>query len=197
MSVAVGPAPVLEDVGASEESLRAALAAVLEENRELRRVAAVLYADNAELREDNAELKEDNAELRDRDARREQELERLRVDLAVLQRLLVGRSSERSRPESGGADAGEDAGDAADERAGSDRDSGEQGGDGKPKRGPGARAGRGVAGPDRGSDHRPVEGVLAPACRRDQVAGVRPQGRAPARPGTGCGSSSARTPSAS
>lgn len=124
MSVAVGPALVLEDVGSSEESLRAALAVVLEENRELRRVAAVLYADNAELRE--------------RDARREQELDRLRADLAVLQRLLFGRSSERSRPEPGDADAG----DAAGERAGSDRGSGDQGGDGKPKRGPGARAGR-------------------------------------------------------
>jgi transposase len=121
MSVAVGPALVLEDVGASEGSLRAALAVVLEENRELR---------------------EANAELRERDARREQELERLRADLAVLQRLLFGRSSERSRPGSGGADAGDDGGGAAGERAGSDRGSGEQGGDGKPRRGPGARAGR-------------------------------------------------------
>jgi transposase len=121
MSVAVDLAPVLEDVGASEESLRAALAVVLEENRELREV---------------------NAELRERDARREQELDRLRADLAVLQRLLFGRSSERSRPEPGGAGAGDDAGEAPGEGAGSDRGGGGQGGDGKPKRGPGARAGR-------------------------------------------------------
>jgi hypothetical protein len=34
------------------------------------------------------------------------ELERLRADVAVLQRMLFGRSSERSRPESsGGGDA--------------------------------------------------------------------------------------------
>jgi len=128
MSVAVGPAPVLEDMGASGESLRAAPAVVLEENRELRRVAA--------------ELREDNAELRERDAQREQELDRVRADLAVLQRLLFGRSSERSRPEPGGAGAGDDAGDVAGEGAGSDRGSGDQGGDGKPRRGPGARAGR-------------------------------------------------------
>jgi transposase len=134
MSVAVGPAPVLEDVGASEESLRAALAVVLEENRELRRVAAVLCAENAELREENAELRE-------RDAQREQELDRLRADLAVLQRLLFGRSSERSGPGSGGG-AGDDAGDHVGESAGSDRGGGDRGGDGKPKRGPGARAGR-------------------------------------------------------
>ena len=121
MSVAVGPVPVLGDVGASGESLRAALAVVLEENRQLREV---------------------NAELRERDAQREQELQRLRADLAVLQRLLFGRSSERSRSESGGVDAGDDAGDAAGESAGSDRGCGEQGGDEKPKRGPGARAGR-------------------------------------------------------
>ncbi len=104
---------------------------MLEQNRELRRVAAVLCQENAELRE--------------RDAQREQELERLRADLAVLQRLLFGRSSERSRS-AGGADAGEGAGDAAGDRgqAGSDPGSGEksEGGDGKPKRGPGARAGR-------------------------------------------------------
>src|SRR5512134_1696991 len=130
MSVAVGPAPVLEDVGASEESLRAALTVVLEENRELRRVAAVLCQENAALRE--------------RDAERELELERLRADLAVLQRLLFGRSSERSRPEPGCADAGEvasgDAGDGAGEGAGSGRGSGER--EGKARRGPGARAGR-------------------------------------------------------
>jgi transposase len=122
MSVAVGPALVLEDVGSSEESLRAALAVVLEENRELRRVAA--------------ELGEDNAELRERDARRERELDRLRADLTVLQRMLFGRSSERSRSGPSAGDVGDGAGVG---------DAGEQGGDGGgpgKKRGPGARSGR-------------------------------------------------------
>jgi transposase len=94
--------------------LREALAAALELNRELR---------------------EDNERLRAANAQQAVELERLRADLTVLQRMLFGRSSERSRPEP--AD-----GDGAGEGAGG---SGEQGGDdgGAPKkRGPGARAGR-------------------------------------------------------
>jgi transposase len=103
--------------------LRDVLAAALEANERLARVAEELTAENARLREENARLGE-------RDAQREAELERLRADLAVLQRLVFGRSSERSRPEpsgSGGEDGGGD-------RAGS-------GESGRP-RGPGARAGR-------------------------------------------------------
>src|SRR4249920_2467081 len=85
------------------------------------------------LREENARLREDNARLLARVAERDAELDRVRADLAVLQRMLFGRSSERSRPgptgdaEAGGADAGGDGG----------RGNGQGG-----KRGPGARAGR-------------------------------------------------------
>ena len=91
------------------------LAAALEANRELARLAG-------ELREENARLGAENAE-------QAAELERLRADLAVLQRLVFGRSSERSRPEPPARDDAAGGGDP-----GRDRGSG--------KRGPGARAGR-------------------------------------------------------
>ncbi len=95
------------------------LAAALEANRELARLAG--------------ELREENSQLRAQNAEQAAELEKLRADLVVLQRLVFGRSSERSRPEppSGGEDGGTDAGQ---DRAGS--------GKGGRPRGPGARAGR-------------------------------------------------------
>src|SRR5262245_34828677 len=77
-----------------------------------------------------AELREENARLRAENAEQAAELEKLRADLAVFQRMLFGQSSERSRPGSGGtADSGE--------QQDGDRGSGWAG-----KRGPGARAGR-------------------------------------------------------
>jgi transposase len=122
VSVVAGCALVAEDAQASEALLRAALVAALEENRELREVAA--------------ELREDNSRLREGQAQQAVELERLRADLTVLQRLLFGRSSERSQPGPAGDGAGDGAGGG---QAGLRRD--EDGTD-KPKRGPGARAGR-------------------------------------------------------
>ena len=101
-----------------------ALAAALEANRQLAETAGELRAENARLREDNARLLE-------RDAERDAELDRVRADLAVLQRMLFGRSSERSHPAPGGDDAG------------GDGDPGRDRGSGKAvKRGPGGRAGR-------------------------------------------------------
>jgi len=98
------------------------LAAALDANRELARLAA-------ELREENGRLREENARLRAENAGQAAELERLRADLAVLQRMVFGRSSERSRPEPPGG-----AGDAA---------GGQDAGTGTGRtRGPGARAGR-------------------------------------------------------
>ena len=93
-------AGVAAEAEADAASLREMLAAALEANERLSALAE-------ELREDN---------------------ERLRAELAVLQRMLFGRSSERARPEpppAGGGDAGPD---------GAQRK-------GRP-RGPGARAGR-------------------------------------------------------
>jgi transposase len=92
------------------------LAAALEANRELTRLAG--------------ELGEENARLRAENARQAAELEKLHADLAVLQRVVFGRSSERSRPGPPGSDAAPGAG-------------GRGGGAGAgKKRGPGARAGR-------------------------------------------------------
>lgn len=77
-----------------------------------------------------AELREENAQLREELERRDAELERVNAELAVLQRLVFGRSSERARPEAGQDDGGGDGADHA------------RGGKSSRPRGPGARAGR-------------------------------------------------------
>jgi transposase len=64
--------------------LQDVLAAALKASERLARLAEGLTAENARLWE--------------RDALREGELERLCTELAVLQRLVFGRSSERARP---------------------------------------------------------------------------------------------------
>jgi transposase len=101
------------------------LAEALEANRQLAELAEGALEENARLR---AAL----AEALARDAELDAELEKLRADLSVLQRLLFGRSSERLRPEPPGSDGGA-AGD------GGGRGSGASEG---VKRSPGARAGR-------------------------------------------------------
>ena len=53
---------------------------------------------NGQLSELAGGLAEENARLRARDAERDAQLERMRADLAVLQRMLFGRSSEKTRP---------------------------------------------------------------------------------------------------
>jgi transposase len=110
-------ARVVPDSEGAEASLGDVLAAALDANREMARLAAVLREENARLRAENAELAA--------------ELERVLADLAVLQRMVFGRSSERARPEPS-ADGG-DAGQGRDLRGS---------GTGGKKRGPGARAGR-------------------------------------------------------
>jgi hypothetical protein len=113
--VAAGVVPDSED---AEASLRDVLAAALEANERLARLAG--------------ELREENVRLRAENAAQAAELERLRADLAVVQRMVFGRSSERARPEppaDGGGNAGQ-----ADGAGGGQRK-------GRP-RGPGARAGR-------------------------------------------------------
>jgi hypothetical protein len=112
VTVAAGVVPDSED---AEASLRDVLAAALDANRELARLTAELRAENERLRAENAE--------------QAAELGKLRADLAVLQRMVFGRSSERWRPDppggAGDAAGGQDAGTGAGR-----------------KRGPGARAGR-------------------------------------------------------
>ncbi len=118
----IAGAGVVAETGA-DASLQDVLAAALEANERLARLAEGLTAENARLREENARLRE-------RDALREAELERLRAELAVLRRLVFGRSSERARP---AAARDEDGGGAGRDLAG---------GRGGGPRGPGARAGR-------------------------------------------------------
>lgn len=121
MAVAAGVVWVPEG---AEGSLRDALAAALEANRQFAEAAE-------ELRRDYARVCEENARLREENAVQAAELEELRAGLAVLQRMVFGRSSEKSGPEpAGGDDAG---GDVGRDR----RDGGKNVG-----RGLGARAGR-------------------------------------------------------
>jgi len=97
------------------------LAEALEANRLLAELATGTI-------EDNAELRAQVSVLLQRDAERESEQEELRAQLAVLQKIVFGRSSEKARPEPGGAEDQPAAG-----RDGEKKDV---------KRGPGARAGR-------------------------------------------------------
>jgi transposase len=88
-------ARVVPDSEGAGASLRDVLAAALDANREMARLAAVLREENARLRAENAE--------------QAAELARVRADLAVLQRMVFGRSSERAQPEpsADGGDAGQ------------------------------------------------------------------------------------------
>jgi transposase len=113
VAVAAGVVPDLEG---AEASLRDVLAAALEANREMSRLLG--------------EVREENARLRKANARQAAELEGLRADLAVLQRMVFGRSSERGRARAPVARPGGDGGGDAGGRPASG------------KRGPGARAGR-------------------------------------------------------
>ena len=111
VAVAAGVVPGAEG---AEAPLEVMLAEALEANRRLSELAGGLA--------------EENAWLRARDAERDAEFERMRADLAVLQRMLFGRSSEKASPEPPGGDP-----------AGGGDDGGASKG---VKRGPGARAGR-------------------------------------------------------
>jgi transposase len=115
--------------GASAEELLARALEVIE--RQSARIDE-LARENAELREQNAQLARLNEELRDLVGGQAAQLAEANETIAVLQRIVFGRSSEKSGPAPGdGGDAG-------------------AGGDGKPgggkkkqvRRGPGARSGR-------------------------------------------------------
>jgi transposase len=108
------------------------LAEALEADRQLSELAEGLIGENALLREQVARLAA-------RDAERGAGLGKLRADCAVLQRLLFGRSWEKSRPEPSAA--GDPAAGDGDAAGGGDRDGKRGSGTGR-KRGPGARAGR-------------------------------------------------------
>lgn len=109
----------------SDAGLKAALARVVEANERWERLAEQLRAENAVLRAENAVLRAENERLR-------ADVERVSAELAVLQRLVFGRSSERAGPQGPVGD---------DEQNGQGR-ARRQPGDDRPRRGPGARAGR-------------------------------------------------------
>ena len=100
----------------------------LEANRELSELAERQRAEIAGLREQVARLLE-------RDAERDAELEELRAGLAVLQRIVFGRSSEKSGPAPDGDGDDDDAGAGDGGKPGSGKKK-------QVKRGPGARSGR-------------------------------------------------------
>ena len=87
---------VAAGVDAVPEGAEAWLREALEANRQFAEAAE-------ELRRDNARACEENARLREENAAQAAELEELRAALAVLQRMVFGRSSEKSPA---GADAG-------------------------------------------------------------------------------------------
>jgi transposase len=118
--------------GASAEELLArALVVVEQQSLEIRG----LREENARLREQNAQLVRVNEELRELVGEQSARLAEANESLAVLQRMVFGRKSEKDRAEPAGTGDGDD----------SARDGGgEPSGGGKKnvKRGPGARAGR-------------------------------------------------------
>jgi transposase len=118
--------------GASAEELLARALGVID--RQSARIDE-LVRENAELREENAQLVRVKEELRGLVGGQAARLAEANETLAVLQRMVFGRKSEKDRPEPpGGAGAGDDcAGDGEGEPSGGRK---------KAERGPGARAGR-------------------------------------------------------
>ena len=107
----------------ADAGLRDVLARVVEANERWERLAGQLRAENVELRAETERLRAD--------------VERLSAELAVLQRLVFGRSSERVRPQ---PTAGDD--DDGDDRGGYGEGPGGQQPEKVSPRGPGGRAGR-------------------------------------------------------
>jgi transposase len=91
-----------------------------------------LAGQNAELREENAQLARVNEELRELVGAQAARLAEVNETLAVLQRMVFGRKSEKERPEPAG-DGDDSAGDGGGEPSGGKKNV---------KRGPGARSGR-------------------------------------------------------
>jgi transposase len=118
--------------GASADELLArALVVIEQQSLEI----SELREENAQFREQNAQLVRVSEELRELVGEQAARLAEANESLAVLQRMVFGRTSEKDRPEPAGTGDGDDsAGD----------DGGEPSGGGKRnvRRGPGARAGR-------------------------------------------------------
>jgi transposase len=111
--------------GASAEELLARALEVIERQS----------AEIRDLREQNAQLARQNTELRELVARQADQLAEGNASLAVLQRMLFGRSSEKSGPAPDGDSGDDDAGPGEGGKPGSGKKK-------QVKRGPGARSGR-------------------------------------------------------
>jgi transposase len=120
--------------GASAEELQARVDELVRENAALREESSLL-------REQNAELVKVSDELRELVGSQAARLAEVNESLAVLQKMVFGRKSEKNRPgPAGDGGGGDPAGDDEEEPSGGKK---------KGKRGPGARAGR------RGYPHLP------------------------------------------
>lgn len=109
--------------GASAEDLLARALEVIERQSaridELARENAGLRKGNEQLREQNAQLARANEELRELVGGQASRLAEANETIAVLQRMVFGRKSEKDRPESPAGDGGDDpAGDGDGGRAG-------------------------------------------------------------------------------
>ena len=118
--------------GASAEELLArALEAIERQSARIDELAR----ENAELREQNAQLAQVNTELRELVGGQAAQLAEANETIAVLQRIVFGRSSEKSGPARDGDGDDDDAGPGDDGKPGSGKKK-------QVKRGPGARSGR-------------------------------------------------------
>jgi transposase len=128
--------------GASAEELRevvrqqaAEIRGLREENALLREQGVLFREEAGLLREQNAQLARVNDELRELVGSQAARLAEVNESLAILQKMVFGRKSERNRPEPAGDGDGDDsAGDDDGELSGGNKK--------KVRRGPGARAGR-------------------------------------------------------
>jgi len=134
--VLAGGAAVPSAGGASAEELRAHLDELARENAGLREENALLREQGVLFREQNAQLVKVNDELRELVGSQAARLAEVNESLAILQKMVFGRKSEKDRPEPAGGEGGDDPADGDDGQP--------SGGVGKKKakRGPGARAGR-------------------------------------------------------
>jgi transposase len=137
LAVAGGAVAPSAGEASAEELLARALEVIDRQSVQIEQQSAridELARENAELREQNAYLIRVNGELRDLAGDQAARLAEANESLAVLQRMVFGRKSEKDRPEPAGAGDGDDsAGDGGGDPSGGKKNV---------KRGPGARAGR-------------------------------------------------------
>jgi transposase len=116
------------------EELQARVDELVRENAVLREESGLFREQAGLLREQNAQLVKANDELRELVGSQAARLAEVNESLAVLQKMVFGRKSEKNRPEPAGGEDGDDPAGDEGKPSGGNRE--------KAKRGPGARAGR-------------------------------------------------------